>query len=64
MGGSHEIEPPLEDWWRGEEAAWQVPELPLDDGQILVLDADDPIPANEWPVYRVDWRETIPTQKR
>jgi hypothetical protein len=33
---------------------WQAPELPLDDGQILVLDADDPIPADKWPVFRVD----------
>jgi len=53
-GWSDEIEPPPEDWWRGEEAAWQAPELPLDDGRVLVLDADDPYPADEWPVYRVD----------
>ncbi|MDF1852921.1 MAG: transposase [Verrucomicrobiales bacterium] len=53
-GWNDEIEPPPEDWWRGEEAAWQAPELPLDDGRVLVLDADDPFPADEWPVYRAD----------
>ena len=53
-GWSDEIEPPPEDWWRGEVAAWQAPELPLDDGQVLVIDADDPFPADDWPVYRAD----------
>jgi len=55
VGLDVEIEPPPEDWWRGEdEAEWQAPELPLDDGQVLVLDAGDPFPAEEWPVYRAD----------
>ena len=48
------IEPPPEDWWGGEEAVWKAPELPLDDGQVLVLDVEDPSPANEWPVYQAD----------
>jgi hypothetical protein len=48
-GWSGEIEPPSEDWWPREEAAWEAPELPLDDGQVLVLDAEDPFPADEWP---------------
>jgi hypothetical protein len=49
------IEPPPEDWWRSHsDLEWQAPELPLDDGQVLVLDAEDPFPADEWPVYRVD----------
>jgi hypothetical protein len=48
-GWSGEIEPPSEDWWPGEEAAWEATELPLDDGQVLVLDAKDPFPADEWP---------------
>jgi hypothetical protein len=54
-GWSDEIEPPPEDWWRGAgDCEWQAPELPLDDGQVLVLDAEDPFPADEWPVYRAD----------
>ena len=48
------IEPPPEDWWRGEETAWKALELPLDDGHVLVLNAEDPFPADESPVYRVD----------
>ena len=52
---SDEIEPPPEDWWRSHgDLEWQAPELPLDDGQVLVLDAEDPFPADEWPVYRAD----------
>ena len=54
-GWSDEIESPPEDWWRGlGDSEWQAPELPLDDGQVLVLDADDPFPADDWPVYRTD----------
>jgi len=53
-GWSDEIEPPPEDWWRGDDLEWQAPELPLDDGQVLVLDAEVPFPADEWPVYRTD----------
>jgi len=41
-------------WWRGDDLEWQAPELPLDDGQVLVLDAEVPFPADEWPVYRTD----------
>ncbi len=50
-----EIKPPPQDWWGGEEAAWQASDLPLHDGQVLVLDADDSFPADEWQVYRADW---------
>ncbi len=53
-GWSDKIEPPPEDWWRGDDLEWQAPELPLDDGQVLVLDAEDPFPADEWPVYQAD----------
>lgn len=77
-GWSDEIDPPPEDWWRGEENDdWHAPELPLDDGCVLVLDADtampqqrsiegeanpqslseakdNPFPADEAPVFRVD----------
>ena len=42
-GWSDDLKPPPEDWWRGEEPAWDAPELPLDDGRTLVLDADDPV---------------------
>jgi hypothetical protein len=49
------IEPPPEDWWRSHgDLEWQAPELPLDDGQVVVLDAEDPFPVHEWPVYRAD----------
>jgi len=52
---SNVIEPPHDDWWRSHsDLEWQAPELPLDDGQVLILDAEDPFPADEWPVYRVD----------
>jgi hypothetical protein len=48
---SDEIEPPPAEWWSGEEPGWNAPEVTLDDGRVLVLDADDPVPADEWPVY-------------
>ena len=50
-GWSDEIEAPPVDWWSGEESAWKAPELALDEERILILDADDPVPADEWPVY-------------
>ena len=44
-GARHdEIEPSPEDWWRGDETPWEAPELPLEDGQVLVLDADTAMP--------------------
>ena len=42
--------------WLEEEPAWQVPELALDEERILVLDADDPFPPDEWPVYAANDR--------
>lgn len=54
-GWSDEVEPPPEDWWRGEHnGEWHAPELTLCDGRILVLDADDPCPADDWPVFQAD----------
>jgi hypothetical protein len=41
---SDEIEPPPEDWWRGDETGWVAPELPLDEDRVLVLDADTAMP--------------------
>ena len=40
--------PPSHEWWSGaeDEEAWQAPELPLGDGRVLVLDADDPVHAD------------------
>jgi len=34
-------------WHDGDETDWKALELPLDDGQVLILDADDPFPADE-----------------
>ena len=48
---SDEPEPPPAEWWSGEEPGWDAPEVTLDDGRVLILDADDPMPAEEWPVY-------------
>lgn len=41
-------DPPSHEWWSGaeDEEAWQAPELPLGDGRVLVLDADDPVHAD------------------
>lgn len=54
LNWSDVIERPPQEWWRGEEAAWQASDLTLHDGQGLVLDADDPFPADEWQVYGED----------
>ena len=48
-GWTDDIEAPPADWWLGEEPAWEAPELALDEERILVLDADDPFPPDEWP---------------
>ena len=49
MGWTDDIEAPPVDWWLGEEPAWEAPELVLDEERILVLDAEDPFPPDEWP---------------
>ena len=55
-GWSDEIEAPPADWWLGEEHAWEAPELALDEERILLLDADEPFSADEWPGYAAsDW---------
>ena len=55
-GWSDEIEAPPVDWWTGPEPIWEAPELALDEERILVLDADDPVAADEWPVYTANER--------
>ena len=53
-GWSEEIGPPPEEWWESGEPQWQAPELPLDDGMTLVLDAAESLPPEEFPVFFVD----------
>ncbi len=53
-GWSDEIGPPPEEWWQSNGPEWQAPELPLDDGNTLVLDAPEPLPPEEFPVFFVD----------
>ena len=55
-GWTDEVEAPPVEWWLEEEPAWEAPELALDEERILVLDADDPFPADEWPVYAANDR--------
>ncbi len=50
-GWSDEIGPPPEDWWIGDESVWAAPELDFGDGRTLVLDAGDPFPMDNLPVY-------------
>ncbi|MCC6881982.1 MAG: hypothetical protein WBE58_14505 [Verrucomicrobiales bacterium] len=45
-----EKEPPLEDWWRRDEASGDSPELDFGDGHRLVLNAPDPFSEEEWAV--------------
>jgi hypothetical protein len=37
--------------WCGEEAVWEAPELDFGDGRVLVLDAGDPFPVDDLPVF-------------
>lgn len=46
-----QIGPPLQEWWTEGDTAWHAPELPLDDGQTLVLDADNSLAYEEFPVF-------------
>jgi len=47
---SDQTDPPPEDWWK-DNAEWQAPELPLDDGCTLVLDAADPMAPEDVPIF-------------
>ncbi|MGY8644446.1 MAG: hypothetical protein ACKVJU_25545, partial [Verrucomicrobiales bacterium] len=45
--------PPPDEWWhQNDSEKWRNPELPLEDGKILVLDAE-PLPPEEFPVFSV-----------
>ena len=45
--------PPPDEWWHQHNSEeWRNPELPLEDGKILVLDAE-PLPPGEFPVFSV-----------
>ena len=50
-GWSDETDPPPADWWCGEEAVWEAPELDFGDGRVLVLDVGDPFPVDDLPVF-------------
>jgi hypothetical protein len=50
-GWSDEIGPPPENWWIGDEPIWSAPELDFGDGRVLVLDAGDPFPVDDLPVF-------------
>jgi hypothetical protein len=40
--------------WGWDPDTWEAPELALGDGQVLVLDADDPFPKDQSPVYQAN----------
>ncbi len=43
--------PPPDEWWHQHDSeAWRNPELPLEDGKVLILDAE-PLPPEEFPVF-------------
>ena len=42
------------DRWDEAEPPWEVPELDLGDGRLLVIDAPDPFPKEEWAVAGVN----------
>ena len=50
-GWSDDFEAPPIDWWKDESPAWEAPELDFGDGRVLVLDATDPFPVDDCPVY-------------
>ena len=52
-GWSDDIGPPPEEWWVDTERSWEAPELALDDGRTLVLDAD-PLPPEGTPVFSLN----------
>ena len=45
LGWGNDGEGPPRDEWAEDQPAWQAPELPLDDGRVLVLDGD-PLPED------------------
>ena len=54
-GWSDDIEPPPPDWWLGATPdPWQEPEFDFGDGRALSLDAADPFPPDDVPVFRWD----------
>ncbi|MBL9151726.1 MAG: hypothetical protein JNK37_04560 [Verrucomicrobiales bacterium] len=54
-GWSDDIEPPPPEWWLGGTCdPWQAPESDLGDGRALSLDAADPFPPDDVPVFRWD----------
>ncbi|MDF1754468.1 MAG: hypothetical protein P1U89_16915 [Verrucomicrobiales bacterium] len=43
--------PPPAEWWRQHDSEeWRNPELPLEDGKVLVFDAEL-LPPDEFPVF-------------
>ena len=50
-GWRDEIEAPPSDWWCVEEPVWSAPEFDFGDGRVRVLDAGDPFPMDDLPVY-------------
>ena len=45
--------PPPDEWLhQNDSEAWRNPEFPLEDGKVLVLDAE-PLPAEEFPVFSI-----------
>lgn len=51
---NEDIGPPPEEWWQSNKSEWQAPELALDDGNTLVLDAPEPMAPEEFPVFLTD----------
>lgn len=54
-GWSDDIEPPPPDWWLGATPdPWKEPVFDFGDGCALILDAADPFPPDDVPVFRWD----------
>jgi len=51
---NEDIGPPPEEWLQSNEAECQAPELALDDGNTLFLDAPEPMALEEIPVFTMD----------
>ena len=50
-GWSGDFEAPPINWWIDESPTWEAPELDFGDGRVLVLDATEPLPVDDCPVY-------------